>query len=192
MPMPQHVKDAAFGLGVTLLPIFVLACVQYLSAPYTMTVVYMNDPQTEAWAVQSWRHILVIQYAVIALLIAACWLPVAKLGGARFLRIGSANIFLALAILIYAYGQMEVTFLGSESPFRGLCPLAGLPAEPRGYGIHMTRCDKFVGDVSFFLFFGVPLLLLATSFVLRIILSRRRYADGAASAVQPRPRRHRQ
>ncbi len=50
--MPQRVKGAAFGFGITMAPIAVIACLQFLFVPYT---VVNTDPEYVAWAVRSLR-----------------------------------------------------------------------------------------------------------------------------------------
>src|SRR5689334_7720202 len=102
MPMLQRLKVAAFGLGITLVPIVALACVQFLLAPYTVATVGRMDPGIDAWAVSSIRRDVVSFYSVVALIIAAYWLLAAALGRERFLQIKSANLVLALSVLTFA------------------------------------------------------------------------------------------
>ena len=193
MPMHQRFKDAAFGLGITLVPIAVLACVHFLLVPYTVATVYDLDPTTAARVASSLRHGIVRACAVIALIIAAYWLLAAALGRGQVLQIRSANIVLALSILTFA---LVVVIASTVSMpwrlFKAACPVLGISDDmpPQGIdGIYyfdgQSSCEEFARGAEPIVLLGLPLILFATSFILRIIMSRRRHGDGAASAVQP-------
>src|SRR6478672_3158303 len=102
MPMHQRFKGAAFGLGITLVPIAVLALAHFLLAPFTAATVYDLDPTTAARLASALRRGIARAYIVIALIIAAYWLLAAALGRGQVLRIRSANIVLALSVLAFA------------------------------------------------------------------------------------------
>ena len=89
MPMLQRFKSAAFELGITLVPIAALACMQLLLAPYTVAALGLIDPEIEAWAIPSLQGGIVREYAVIAIIIAAYWLVTGALVRGQFLRIRS-------------------------------------------------------------------------------------------------------
>ena len=137
-----------------------------------------------AWAVPSLRGILVNIHAVVALIIAAYWLFVATLGGRQFLWIRSANIVLALSGLLFALLMAEWSGVGpSHELVKGFCP--GLdPSSGWGhFGWHMPRCTA--RDIAANVLLLGPIFLLGASAILRIVVSRRRDGDGAASAVHP-------
>ena len=184
MPMPQRVKGAAFGFGITMAPIVVIACMQFLFVPYTVALV-STDPEHVAWAVPSLPAILVNIHAVVALIIAAHWLFVAIVGGGQFLRIRSANIVLALSGLHFALFMVEWSGAGMPSYelLKGLCPGLDLSNGVANVGWHVPRCRArdILGNV---LLLG-PIILLIASAILRIIVSRRLDDAGAASAVHP-------
>src|SRR5690349_7361119 len=102
MSMLQRFMSAAFGLGVTLVPLAALACVQFMLARYTVTAVFNADPPIAERAVASFQRGVVNFYAVVALIAAAYWLLISMLGRGRFLRIKSANVALALSGLTFA------------------------------------------------------------------------------------------
>ena len=183
--MLQRSKDAALGLGITLLPIAALACMQFLLAPYTVATLGLMDPEIEDRAVSSLRGGIPRVYAVIALIVAAYWLLVATLGRGRFLRIRSANIALALSVLTFAFiAVMVSTNMRLENFFKGLCPLLGLPAERPDLSFdgqtdfpfddRPTPCAAFADGAEPIVLLGLLLLLFVTSATLRIVVSRRR------------------
>jgi hypothetical protein len=181
MPMLQRFKGAALGLGITLLPIAALACGHFLLAPYTAATVYDLDPTTEARAASSLRHGIVRAYIVIALIMAAYWMLAAALGRGQVLRIRSANIVLALSILTFAFTVVVLsTVQRPERFFEGACPLLGLSKEP--FTLNGTfyfidgppPCENFASSAGTVVFLGMPLILFATSAILRIVGSRRR------------------
>lgn len=182
MPMLQRFKGAAFGLGITLVPIAALACVQFLLAPYTVAAMGMMDPAIDARAVSSLQRGLVDAYAVIALIIAAYWLLVAALGRGQFLRIKSANVALALSVLTFALAMVIAsTVPRTERLFKGACPVFGHSDElptlgPDGtFGFDgQSSCEAFARGVAPIVLLGLPLILLITSASLRIVMSRRR------------------
>lgn len=182
MTMLHRFKGAAFGLGITLVPIAALACVHFLLAPYTAATVYDLDPTTAARAASSLRHGIVRAYTVIALIIAAYWLLAAALGRGQVLRIRSANIVLALSVLAFAATIIIVsTVPRPERFFEGACPLLGLPDElPNlSWGDQFafvdgpSPCENFASSAGIVVFLGLPLILFATSAILRIVGSRR-------------------
>ena len=188
MPMLQRFKGAAFGMAITLVPIAALACAQFLLAPYTVAVVGRMDPNIDAWAVSSIRNMLARDYPVVALIIAAYWLLVATLGKGQILRIKSANIALALSGLTFALAMV----IGSTVPiparlwlFKAVCPVLGLSdelptVEPPEFGFDgQSPCEAFAEGAVPIVLLGLPLILLTTSAILRIIVSRRREASGA-------------
>jgi hypothetical protein len=176
MPMLQHFKGAAFGLGITLIPVAGLACVQYLLAPYTAATVYDLDPTTAARAASSLRHGVVRNYSVIALIIAAHWLLAAALGRGQVLRIKSANIVLTISVLAFAVLVVIVsTVPRPERLFKGACPLLGLSDETPTFGLDgQSSCEAFANGAAPIVLLGLPLILLTVSAILRIVVSRRR------------------
>jgi hypothetical protein len=182
MPMLQRFKDAAFGLGITLVPIVALACVQFLLAPYTAATVYDLDPTTAPRAASSLRHGIVRPYTVIALIIAAYWLLAAALGRGQVLRIRSANIVLALSILTFALAVVIVSTVSMPwRLFKGACPVLGLSDEMPPQGIDgwyyfdgQSSCEAFARGAEPIVLLGLPLILLIASAILRIVVSRRR------------------
>ena len=184
MPMLQRFRDAAFGLGITLVPIAALACVQLLLVPYTAVSVFMADPEIEARVMSSFRGELLRGYAVIALIIAAHWLLTAALGRGQILRIRSANIVLALSVLSFAFTALIVSTVARPAGlFKGACPLLGLSDEAPPFSEGQTDfafdgqtpCEAFGTGAAPIVLLGLPLILLATSAILRIAVSRRRF-----------------
>ena len=175
-------------------PIAVIACLQFLFAPCTVALID-TDPEYVAWAVPSLRRILVNIHAVVALIIAAYWLFVATLGGGQFLRIRGANIVLALSGLLVALFMVDWSGAGNpgHALLKGLCPLLGLSDEQLvfegtfGFVPKLPPCAEFTGNVRGILFLVLPIILLIASAILRIVVSRRRDGDGAASAVHASP-----
>lgn len=182
MPMLQRFKGAAFGLGITLVPIAALACVHFLLAPYTVATVYNADQEIEARLVSTLRHGIVRAYTVIALIIAAYWSLAAALGRGQVLRIRSANIVLALSVLAFAVMVVIVsTVRRPERFFEGACPPFGLadelPALSSGDTFAFvdgpSPCESFASAAASTVLLGLPLILFATSAILRIVSSRR-------------------
>ncbi len=183
MPTLQRFKGAALGLGITLVPIAALACVQILLVPYTAATVYDLDPTTAARAASSLRHGIVRAYTVVALIIAAYWLLAAALGRGEVLRIRNANIVLALSVLAFAVLVILVsTIRRPERFFEGACPIFGYPDEwpTLSSGDNFacddrpSPCEDFASAAAPIVLLGLPLILFATSAILRIVVSRRR------------------
>jgi hypothetical protein len=174
--MLQRFKRAASGLGITLVPIAALACVQFLLAPYTVAAVGMMDPEIDAWAVSSFRVELAYVYTVVALIIAAYWLLVATLGSGQFLQIKSANIALALSGLTFALAMVIASTVPMPARlFKGACPVLGLSDEQPTFGFDgQSSCEAFANGAVPIVLLGLPLTLLTTSAILRIVVSRRR------------------
>ena len=175
--MVQRFNGAALGLGITLLPIAALACAHLLLVPYTLATVHMFDPSIDPRMVPAIRSGLMRDYAIIALIVAAYWLLVATLGRGQFLRIRSANITLALSVFTFACAAIiGFTVREPASLFKGVCPILGLSDEVPGFGFDIrSPCQDFVGQAAPFVLLGVPLVLIVTSAILRIVVSRRRF-----------------
>ena len=179
--MLQRFKGAAFGFGITLVPIAALACVHFLLAPYTAATVYDLDPTTAARAISSLRHGIARAYTVIALIIAAYWLLVAVLGRTQVLRIRSANIVLALSIFTFALAVVIVSTVSrSWMLFKGACPILGISDDMPPQGIDgfyyfdgQSPCEAFAKGAEPIVMLGLPLILLIASAIQRIVLSRR-------------------
>lgn len=178
--MPQRFRSAAFGFGITVAPIAVIACLQFLLVPYTVAL-RDTDPEYVAWAVPSLRGILVNIHAVVVLIIAAYWLFVATFGGGQILRIKSANIVLALSGLLFALFMVEWSSAGTNLSelLSGLCPRPVLPDDGLSFGWHRPSCRarEIVANVLFL----APIILLIASAILRIVVSQRRDNEGALS-----------
>ena len=179
----QRFKGAAFGLGVTLVPLAALACVQFMLARYTVTAVFNADPAIAERFIASFQRELVNFYAVVTLIVAAYWLLVAALGRGQVLRIKSANIVLALSILTFALLMVIASTVSRpERLFKGACPVLGLSDEQPTQGLDgyyvfdgQSPCEAFArGDAPTVLLVGLPIILLITSAILRIVVSRRR------------------
>ena len=183
MLMLQRFKGAAFGLAITLLPIATLACAQFLLAPYTVAVVGRMDPNIDTWAVSSFRGMLAKEYPVVALILAVHWLLVAALGSAQFLRIKSANIALALSGLTFALAMVIASTVPIPARlwlFKAVCPVLGLSDELPEFGFDgQSPCEAFANGALPIVLLGLPLTLLTTSAILRIIVSRRQDAVSA-------------
>ena len=186
--MLQRFKGAALGLGITLVPIAALACVQFLLAPYTVAAVGMMDPKIDTWAVSQVRGSLAAGYSVIVLIIAAYWLLTATVGGRQFLQIKSANVALALSGLTFATAMVIASTIPMRL-FKGACPVLGLTDEhpiPEGAIAvfdGQSSCEAFLSEALWIVLLGLPLILLTTSAILRIVVSRHR--DGAVVPLPP-------
>ena len=196
MPMLQRFKGAALGLAITLVPIAAVACLHFLLVPYTVATVYRADPEIEARVVSSLRAGVPRFYAIVALVIAAYWLFTAALGRGRFLRIGSANIVLALAVLTFAFTMVvAATVPRPEDLFKWACLLLGLSdEEPPNFEGQInfsfdgkTPCEAFVAGAAPIVLLGVPIILLIASAILRIVMSQRRYGNGEETMPASNP-----
>lgn len=174
-------KRAALGIGITLGPLAALAFAQFLLAPETVAQVGGMDPKVDAWAVSAVRSSLVQGYSVITIIIMAYWLLTGTLGRGQFLKIRSANVALALSGLTFAFAMAIASTVPMPGRlFKVACPVLGLPdtmpAIPRGtFGFDgQTSCEAFANGAVPIVLLGLPLILLATSAILRIVVSRRR------------------
>ncbi len=174
-------KCAFLGMWITLAPVATLACAQLLLAPHTVAAVFKLDPKIDAWAVSALRSSLVEAYSIIATILIVCWLLTATLSRGQFLKIKSANVALVLAGVTFAFEMAIVSMV--QTPARLLkaaCPFFGLPdtmpALPPGMFRFdgQTPCEAFAIGAVPKLLPGLPLTLLTTSVILRIVVSRRR------------------
>ncbi len=174
--MLQRLKGAAFGLGITLVPIAALACVQFLLAAYTVAAVGMMDPTLDPWAVPAFRRSVLNFYSVVALVIAAYWLLMATLCRGQFLRIRSANVTLVLSGFTFALAMVIASTVRMPARlFKGTCPVLGLSDERPTFGFDgQSPCEAFATGAVPIVLLGLPLILLTTSAILRFVVSRRR------------------
>ena len=174
-------KRAVLGMGITLAPVAALACTQFLLAPHTVAAVGGMDPKVDAWAVSAVRSSLVQGYSVIATIIMVYWLLTGTLGWGQSLKIRSANVALALSGLTFAFAMAIASTVPSPGRlFKVACPVLGLPdtmpALPSGIFSFdgQTSCEAFANGAVPIVLLGLPLILLVTSAILRIFVSRRR------------------
>ena len=173
-------KCAAAGLAITLVPVAALACAQFFSAPHTVIALGMN-PKIDTWAVASLRSALIEGYSVVALIVSSYWLLTAVFGRGQLLKIKSANIALVLSGLTFALAMTIASIVPTLGTFfKHACPLLGLPdtMPPLPAGEYrfdgQTSCEVFATGAAPIVLLGVPLVLLASSAILRIAVSRRR------------------
>lgn len=169
-------KSAALGLGVTLAPVAALACVQFLLASQTVLSVRGVDPMIETWAVSSFRSALAKAYSVVTALIIAYWLFVAMLSRGQFLKVRSANIAFALSGITFGIAMVIASAIPTpEKLFKGACPVLSLPDVHTTFGFDgQSSCEAFSNVAVPIALLGMPLILLATSAILRVVVSRRR------------------
>jgi hypothetical protein len=176
----NRLKAVALGCGITVAPVFALACVQLLLAPSTVRKAGF-DPTTDGWVVSQYQAVLVSFYAWIVAIVFAYWFLTGALGRGQFLKIRSANVALALSGLTFVFSMA----IASIEPvpgrlFKVVCPVLGLPdtMPPLPAGSFsfdgQTPCEVFANGAAPTVLLGLPFVLLATSAILRIVLSRRR------------------
>lgn len=176
----DRLKRAALGMGITLAPVAALACAQFLLAPRTVAVVGGMDPQVDVWAVSAVRCSLVQGYTVIATTISAYWLLTGTFSRGQFLKVRSANGVLALSGLALGFAMAIASTVPMPARlFKVVCPVLGLPdtipALPTGtFGFDgQSSCEAFAQGAVPTVLLGLPMILLTTSAILRIVLSRR-------------------
>ena len=171
---PNRFKSAVLGLGITLAPVAALACAQFLFAPHTVASVGGMDPKIDTWAVSSFRSALAEAYSVVGAIIFTYWLLTAMLGKGQFLHIRSANVALALSGLTFALAMAMASAVPVPGRlFKGFCSVLGLPDTLPGFGFdRQTPCEAFATGAVPIVLLGLPLILLATSAILRIVVSR--------------------
>lgn len=168
-------RSAAFGFGVTLAAIAALAGAQFLLAPHTVAVVGRMDPAVDAWAVSQWRWQLAEFYATIVAIMATYWLLCTVAGKGQLLRVKSANVTLGSSGLIFALAVAVASFVQLPEAFKGTCRVLGVsdtfPPLPKGvFGFdRQTPCEIFLRQAVPSLLFGLPIILLLASAVLRIV-----------------------
>lgn len=133
------------------------------------------DPEIDTWAVSSFRSTLAQAYSVVGSIIFAYWLLTATLSKGRFLKVKSANVALALSGLTFALSMAVASAVPVPGRlFKGVCPILGLPDTLPGFGFdRQTACEAFASGAVPIVLLGLPLILLAVSAVLRIVVSRR-------------------
>jgi hypothetical protein len=175
-------QSVVLGTGITLGPVAALALGQFLLAPFIMTTFAGTDPKDHVWAVSTFRRQLGEFYFIVGSAIVACWLITAALGRGELLKIRRANIALALAGFAFASSMAIASFVPTQSLFKIACPPFGLadimPASPPGtFGFDLeTPCQAFAAGAERILHIVLQCLalaLLATSAILRIVVSRR-------------------
>ena len=124
-----------------------------------------------------------------ALLMAVYWLPAAKWGRGDVLRVGLANwLLLAIPLSVWLLGGLVMELATNFSAVceqQGISQEMGLPCF--GFDAYcapapsdcMKLTNPFRDPLYTLVFIHLPLLLLALSMVTRIVISRRRYAEGA-------------
>jgi hypothetical protein len=183
-PTPNHrrnrLKGVAIGSGVTVAPVLVLAGVQLLLASSTVRK-FGYDPTIDGLFVSEFQAALVRFHAWIVAIVFAYWLLTGTLGGGQFLKIKSANVALALSGLTFTFAMAIISvFPPAPTTFKVVCPALGLPDSmpplPEGHFSFdgQTPCEAFANVAAPSVMFGMPLALLLTSAILRVVVSRRR------------------
>lgn len=119
-------------------------------------------------------------YAWVIAIVFAYWILTATLGSVQFLKIKSANVALALSGLTFAVAMATASVVPTPGTlFKVVCPVLGFPdtMPPLPAGTYsfdgQTSCEAFANGAAPTVLLGVPAILLVTSAILRIVLSRR-------------------
>ena len=168
-------KCGVTGFGITLAPIVVLAGAQFLLAPQIVASVGGLDPKIHTWAVPFFRSELAVFYAFVASIICGYWVLTSTLGRGNFLRIRSANFALVVAGLTFAFATVVATAVPMPARlFKGACPVLGLSDTQPTFGFDgQSDCEAFANGAVPIVLLGLPLVLLVTSAILRVVVSRR-------------------
>ena len=178
-PSYRRLTEAALGFAVTALPLAAIGSAQFLLARRTVEVAGGMDPDIDTWAVAQFRSALTSTYAVVTCLVMAYWLLTATLGRGRILAIRSANVTLVLSGSVF--GCVMVIASAVRAPtalLKAACPLLRLSDTYPKFGFDVpTACGAFAYSAFSalqILLLGLSALLLTTSVILRISLSRYR------------------
>lgn len=175
----NRLKAVALGSGVTVASVSALACIQLLLAPITVRKAGF-DPATDGWVVFQYQAVVVSFYAWVVAIVFAYWLLTGTLCRGQFLKIKSANVTLALSGLTFAFAMATASIEPVEGLFKVVCPVLGLPdtmppLPPGSFNFDgQTPCDAFANGAAPTVLLGLPFVLLVTSAILRIVLSRRK------------------
>lgn len=170
----QRLKEGAFGFAITVVPLAAIGVAQFLFARHTVLVVGGMNPDIDTWVVSQFRRSLLHFYAVVACFVATYWGLAAGLGRGQFLGVRSANVSLALSGLSFACAMAIASAV--PAPTRLLkvaCPYLDLSDTYPKFGFdNPSACEAFANAAMPLLLLGLPALLLVTSAILRISVSR--------------------
>jgi hypothetical protein len=175
----NRLQAVALRSVATVAAVLALGGVQFLLAPSTVKTAGF-DPTADDWVVSQYQAVVVSFYAWVVAIVIAYWLLTATLGGGQFLKVRSANVALGLSGLMFAVAMAILSVVPTpETLFEVACPLLGLPdaMPPLPAGAYsfdgQTSCEAFANGAAPTVLLGLPSILLLTSAILRIVLSRR-------------------
>ncbi|MBC7945297.1 MAG: hypothetical protein H7X91_08565 [Burkholderiales bacterium] len=118
---------------------------------------------------------IAIFYAIVATLVVAYWLIAALLSRGEFLTIRTANVTLAIGILVFVFAMIVGSIVRAPARLlEGACPSFGISRTyPLGFDTQ-SPCEVFANQGSAMLAYGLPLILLIVSLLQRVVASRRR------------------
>lgn len=166
---------AAYGFGLTMMPVLILAAIQLLFAESIIGSVADPSLQFDDWVVRSFRVNIVVAHFKIILILASCWLIILLFSTGPFLSKNRANATLVSSGVCFAAAIAAASVI--RSPDRVLeiaCPYLGIQSSTVGFQFDgATDCEAFAQAALPVLFLGPPTLLLLVSAVQRILASRR-------------------
>lgn len=177
--------SAALGFGVTAATLVAIAAAQIFFADAAIERAGF-DPTTSRLIASDLREKLISDHARILATVAAYWMMCFVLGRGQILRVKSANVTLAGAVLTFALA-IAIASITPEPVelFQWACPIFGLSdtmpkpdLERPKFGFDVpTPCEAVLSSAIPAIMLGLPLLLFVMSAILRVALSRRNTRD---------------
>jgi hypothetical protein len=173
---PNRLKAAAVGFGITVAPVGAVAVTQFAFLPQIVGAIEGLDISEQMWAVSVLRRDWLTFHAAAAALIAVYWLLTAVLGKGQLLQSRAANVTLALFVFAIVILTIYGSFVQWPEQIKGACPFLGISDTDAPFGFDaQSSCDTFSYGAHMTIvlaLFGMSVVLLATSAILRIASSR--------------------
>ena len=176
--LASRLKAATIGFGTTVAPLAVIAAIQFAIVPQIGGADESLGSGERAEYIANLRREWFIFHAVAATLVGIYWLLTAVLGRGQLLRFRVANVSLALFVLLIIASTPFFALIPWPDNLRGLCPFLGISEEywnPYAFD-DRSSCGLFVDRVHGIMLLaliGLPIPLLVTSLIVRIVGSRR-------------------
>jgi hypothetical protein len=182
--LANRLKAATVGFCITAALLCIIAVAQLTLLPQIVGAIEGFDNKEKALVVSALRRDWLTLHVIAVILVAIYWSLAAMLGRGQILQLRAANVTLALFILGVLALTLYSSFVQWPDELNGLCPLLGISDTdaPRFAFDAPSSCGAFIyaaHQIILLALLGIPIILLATSVIIRIASSRRaRSANG--------------
>ncbi len=174
----NRLRAATLGFSITAAPLCIVALAQIAFLPQIVGAIEGLDGNERTWAISVLRRDWLAFHTAVATSIAIYWLLTAVLGRGNFLQLRYANITLGLFVFAVIFLILYGSFVQWPEKLEGVCPFFGVSdTDAPSYGLDTpSSCGAFAyaaHQMILLALFGLPIALITTSMIVRIVSSRR-------------------